>query len=106
MGAGFSEKGLLVVQAKTKRQRYLEENMPALTDVGREDLAYTCMHLGVQVLKTMHWQDAVRHMKYLNSAISQYSISKTHLCGLPWKKRLHLQMIRYLFVPVCFLHSI
>ena len=68
MGAGFSEKGLLVVQAKTKRQRYLEENMPALTDVGREDLAYTCMHLGVQVLKTMHWQDAVRHMKYLNSA--------------------------------------
>jgi glycosyltransferase involved in cell wall biosynthesis len=106
MGAGFSEKGLLVVQAKTERQNYIEKVMPKLTDIGRTDLVYTCMHLGVQVLRTMHRKDAVRYLKYLKSTIRTYPLGKTYLRTLTWKKRLHLRMLRCLFVPVCLLHSI
>lgn len=106
MGAGFSEKGLLVIRAKTERQDYIEKVMPKLTDIGRTDLAYSCMHLGVQVLRTMRRKDAVRYLKYLKSTIKTYPIGKTYLRKLTWKKRLHLQMLRYLFAPVCLFHSI
>ena len=106
MGAGFSEKGLLVIRAKTERQDYIEKVMPKLTDIGRTDLAYSCMHLGVQVLRTMRRKDAVRYLKYLKSTIKTYPIGKTYLRKLTWKKRLHLQMLRYLFSPVCLFHSI
>ena len=106
MGAGFTEKGLLVVRAKTERQAYIEEYAPKLTDVGRADLVYTCMHLGIQVLKTMHRKDAVRCMKYLKSTVKSYPIGKKYLRTLAWKKRLHLWMIQSIFVPTCWLHSI
>lgn len=106
MGTGFSEKSLLVVQAKTERQNFIEEVMPKLTDIGRSDLVYTCMHLGIQVLKTMRWKDTMHHLKYLKNTIKSYPISKEYLQLLPLKKRLHLRMLYYLFVPVCLLHSI
>ncbi len=106
MGMGFTEKSLLVVKAKTERQNYIESIMPKLTDVGRTDLTYTCMHLGIQVLKTMSWKNAARYMKHLECTIKSYPISKEYLRTLTWKKRLHLRTLRSLFVPVCLLHSI
>ena len=106
MGTGFSEKSMLVVNAKVKRQVYIEKAMPILTDIGRTDLTYTCMHLGIQVLKSMHWTDAIRQMKYLKRAINDYPIGKNHLLTLPWKQQLHLIMLRLMFIPVCWLHSI
>lgn len=106
MGVGFTEKGLLVIQAKTERQNYIENVMPELTDLGRTDLVYTCMHLGIQVLKNMCRKDTVPRMKYLKDTVKSYPISKKYLSTLTWKKKLHLQLLRYLFVPTCWLHSI
>lgn len=106
MGVGFSEKRLVVVRAKIERQAYLEKAFPDLSDIGRMDLAYTCMHLGVQVMKTMNQKDAAQSMKYLKDTIRTYSISAEYLHTLGWKKRLHLQLLRHFFVPVCLLHSI
>ncbi len=106
MGAGFSETSLLVVRAKVERQRYIEESIPGLVDVGRTDLIYTCMHLGIQILDTMNYKDAVRYMRYLKDTIKKYPISKSYLCVLPLRQRLHLMMLRNLFVPVCWIHSI
>ena len=106
MGVGFSERRLSVVRAKIERQNYVERVMPNLTDVARTDLVYTCMHLGIQVLKTMHRRDAVRCMKHLNVTVKCYPIGKAYLHTLTWKKRLHLWMLQYLFVPTCWLHSI
>ena len=106
MGVGFSEKRLVVVQAKIERQVYIEKVFSNLTDIGRADLAYTCMHLGVQVVKTMRLKDSARYMQHLKSTIKSYPISRKYLRTLTWKKRLHLQMLRYMFVPVCLLHSI
>lgn len=106
MGVGFSEKSLLVIQAKTERQNYIEKVIPKLTDIGRADLVYTCMHLGIQVLKTMRRKDVAHYMKYLKGTIKSYPISKAHMHTLTWRQSLHLRMIRSLFVPVCLLHSI
>ena len=106
MGAGYSEKSLLVVKAKTERQKYLEKSMPSLTDMGRTDLVFTCMHLGIQVVKTLCMKEAAQHMKHLKRTIMSYPISNKHLCTLSWKRRLHLRMLRLFFVPVCMLHSI
>ena len=106
MGAGFSEKSLLVIQAKAERQNYIENTMPKLSDIGRMDLAYTCMHLGVQVAKTMRRKGGASYMKYLKDTVKSYPISRKYLHTLTRKKRLHLQMLRYMFVPVCLLHSI
>ena len=106
MGAGFSENSLLVIQAKTERQKYIEKTMPDLTDIGRTDLTYTCMHIGIQVLKTLRRKDAARYIKHLKSTIRNHPISKKFLRTLPWKKMLHLRMIQTMFVPMCLLHSI
>ena len=106
MGAGFSEHNLLVVQAKTERQNYIEKYIPALTDASRTDLTFTCMHLGIEIVKSMTWKNASSHMKYLKNTIKTYPISKKHLSTLSWKQRLHLKMIRFFFAPVCFLHSL
>ena len=106
MGVGFSEKRLMVVRAKTERQEYIEKMMPDLTDVGRVDMVYTCMHLGIQVLKNMCRKDIVRCMTYLKDTVKSYPIGKVYFRTLTWKKRLHLRMLQFFFVPTCWLHSI
>lgn len=106
MGAGFSEKSLLVVQAKTERQAYIEKAVPQLADYGRADLTYTCLHLGVRVLQTMGRRDSVRYMNYLKDSIKNYPIGKAYMRTLSWKKKLHLMMLHFFFTPVCWVHSI
>lgn len=106
MGAGFSEKSLLVVQAKIERQSYIEETMPELKDIGRTDMIYTCMHLGVPVIESMSRKDAAHYIKYLKCIIKRYPIGRNYLRELPYKQQLHLQMLQTLFGPVCWLHSI
>ena len=105
MGAGFSEKSLVVVQAKIERQIYIERSMPNLIDVGRTDLTYTCMHLGTQLIKSIRRKDTVLHLKYLRNIVRSYPVGKKYLSILPWKKRLHLRLIKDFFVPICLLHS-
>ena len=97
---------MLVVDAKIERQVYIEKVMPTLTDIGRTDLTYTCMHLGIQVLRSMQWHDAICKIKRLKHTLKSYPIGKKHLRTLPLKQRLHLIMLRFMFVPVCLLHSI
>lgn len=106
MGVGFSEKRLVVVGAKTERQNYIDRYIPELTDVSRVDLSYTCMHLGVQVVRGMPCREAIKYLKYLKTTVRSYPIGRTYLCTLPRKKRLHLQMLHTWFIPICLLHSI
>lgn len=106
MGAGFSKRSLLVVKAKIERQLFIEEIMPNLTDVGRLDLTYTCMHLGIQILKSMNHKDAIHFMKQLKCTIRKYPISKKHLRILSLKQRLHVQLLKTFWYLVCWLHSI
>lgn len=106
MGAGFSETRFAVIQAKTERQKYVEAQMPRLKDTGRVDMVFTCMYLGIEVFKAMGRKDAARWMKYLKDTVKSYPIGKAYLHTLRWKKRLHLWMLQYFFVPVCLLHSI
>ena len=106
MGAGFSEKRVqLVIQAKIELQSYLEEFMPALKNTGRVSLAYTCMDLGVQVLKQMPHNTANKYLKQLKYTTKNYSLNWKYLRTLPRKRRLHLYLIQHFFVPVCWLHS-
>lgn len=106
MGAGFTEKSLLVIRAKMERQQYIEEALPELTDLGRVDLAYTCMHLGMGLFKAMTSTEAAHHMKYLQKTVKSYPIGKAYLRKLQWKQRLHLWLIQHFFVPTCSLHSL
>lgn len=106
MGAGFSERRLLVINAKAERQQYIEKQFPDLTDLGRADMVYTCMHLGIEVFQHAQRKDIFRYINYLKDIVKRYPISKKYLRTLPWKKQLHLQMLQTLFVPVCMLHSI
>lgn len=106
MGVGFTKKRLLVVQAKTERQLFIETVMPNLTDVGRLDLIYTCMHLGIQILKSMKRKDAISYMEQLKSTIKEYPISRNYLRMLPRKQRVHVQLLKLFWYPVCWMHSI
>lgn len=106
MGTGFSKKSLLVVQAKIERQLFIEEVMPNLTDLGRLDLTYTCMHIAIRILKSMNYKEAVSYMQELKCTIRKYPISKEylHMCSI--NQRIHVQLLRMFWYPVCWLHSI
>ena len=106
MGAGFTKQSIVVIHAKIERQDYIENNLPALTDVGRADLAYSCMHKGIGFLVSMPRKEAKTYIKYLKSVIKKYPISKTHLQKLPRNKRVHLRMIRHFFVLTCRMHGL
>ena len=106
MGAGFTEKRFVVIQAKTERQKYIEAHMPRLKDTGWADMVFTCMYLGIEALKAMGRKDAARWMKYLKDTVKSCPISKGYLRTLRWKQRLHLWMIRSFFKQTCLLHSL
>lgn len=106
MGTGFSKNSLLVVQAKTERQIFIEKVMPNLTDEGRIDLTYTCMHIAIRLLKSVTYNEAVSYMKELKCIIRKYPIRKEYLHALPFNKRIHLLFLKRFWFPVCWLHSI
>ena len=106
MGAGFTEKRFVVIQAKIERQKYIEANMPRLKDTGRADMVFTCMYLGIEALEAMGRKDADPCMKYLKDTVKSYPIGKGYLRTLRWKQRLHLWMIRSFFKQTCLLHSL
>ncbi len=106
MGIGFSKMSLLVVQAKIERQLFIEEVMPNLTDLGRLDLTYTCMHIAIRILKTINYKEAISYMQELKCTIRKYPISKEYLNMLSIKQRIHVQLLRMFWYPVCWLHSI
>ena len=106
MGVGFSKNTLLVVQAKTERQIYIEKEIPNLTDLGRLDLTYTCMHIAVRSLKALKYKEAKSYMQELKCTIKKYPISKEYLQVLPVKQRIHVQLLRLFWYPICLLHSI
>lgn len=106
MGAGFSTNSLLVIQAKSERQSFIEEFMPNLTDLGRKDLNFTCMHIAISILQTMKYKESIYYLYKLKKIIKKYPLKKEFLHTLPFKQKIHLQLLRKFWYPVCWLHSI
>ena len=106
MGARYLTKGLLAVQAKKERQEYIENAFPALTNISRMDLHYTCLYQGMPLLKILFSKGTMQHMKYLKNTIREYPIAKEYLHTLTKKKRFRLKMLRTFFVLTCLLQSI
>ena len=69
MGKRYSLKRLDAVEAKVRRQEYLEENMPELAAKGRVNLAFTCM---------WHGQMAIQDMSRIEKRHALSTLSRTY----------------------------
>ena len=86
MGEHYSLKRLDAVEAKCRRQTYLETNMPELASKGRINLMFTCLYhgqLGLLHLRGKERRQALHRLKSIarNCKFTEYdyhNIKQTH----------------------------
>lgn len=73
MGDQYSLKRLDAVEAKARRQKFLETEMPNLMCKGAHNLLFTCMYHGQNAILYLSSQDKKEAMAYLNTVVSEIS---------------------------------
>jgi hypothetical protein len=71
MGAG---KRLQAVEARVQRHTYVESRFPALAELSRKDLWFTCIYQGQLSLREMDRPEANRSLEYLRDVLRSHPI--------------------------------
>lgn len=106
MGERYSLKRLDAVEAKVFRQRYLENVMPELKEVGKLNLTFTCLYHGQLALHQLNRQEQNTALDYLKKVIDSNRLEKTDLIGLSLTHRTWLKLSQVSFVVTCRLRNI
>ena len=106
MGEGYSLRRLDAVEAKTRRQEYLEAHMPKLAGKGRVNLLFSCMWHGQMALKNLNKQDAAEVFGRLNRTIKEHFPKKADLCGMKMTHKVWIWMCRLAFKRACMLRNL
>lgn len=101
MGEGYSLKRLDAVEAKKRRQMYLEESMPELAEKGRVNLAFTCMYHGQLALKWLDEKECV--FNFLRNVISVNCLLHIEMMRVPIMHHVWIKMagINLRFTCLC-----
>lgn len=76
MGERYSLKRLDAVEAKKRRQDYLEETFPELSSKGKIDLFFTCLYHGQLVLRLLTGDEKKQAFLYLKEIINSNTLKK------------------------------
>ena len=106
MGEGYSLRRLDAVEAKTRRQAYLEAHMPKLAAKGRVNLLFSCMWHGQMALEHLHKQDADQVFGRLRRTIKEHFPKKADLCGMKMTHKVWIWMCRPAFKQTCMLRKL
>ncbi len=71
MGEEYSLKRLDAVEAKSKRQTFLETEMTCLANKGAYNLLFTCMYHGQNAIKYLSGKDKEDAMEFLKGVVSE-----------------------------------
>ena len=77
MGAAYSLKRLDAVEAKCRRQTFLEKEMPEHAPSGRVNLWFSCLYHGQEALKNLKGRELSYAFGFLKKALYEYPVS----CG-------------------------
>ena len=106
MGEGYSLKRLDAVEAKCRRQKFLETTMPQHSRTARIDLWYTCIYHGQQVLKNLEGDEKKKAMDFLSKVIEEYPLKKADYRSMSLKRKFWLIMAEKQFLRTCLIRNI
>lgn len=101
MGEEYSLKRLDAVEAKVRRQEYLEREMPELAAQGRIDLAATCIYHGQMALKHLSRDEQRTAFACLEKTRERFPLPRKDYILLKPSHRLWLDLARVSLRMVC-----
>lgn len=107
MGEAYSLKRLDAVEAKVRRQVYLEENMPELAERGRINLLFTCIYHGQMALKWVEYKKECKHIfAILRKIIKGHLAKKSILKQLKLIHRLWIVLASFSLPLTCRIRNV
>ncbi|MBE5798416.1 MAG: glycosyltransferase [Clostridiales bacterium] len=101
MGEAYSLKRLDAVEAKARRQAYLEENMPELAEKGRINLLFTCMWHGQMAMRSMNKSQEKQAIEILERIMREYPIMADEIKKMKASWRIWYILARISLPLVC-----
>lgn len=101
MSEAYSIRRLDAIEAKCRRQLFLEANYPHLAASGKINLLFSCLYHGQQALRSMEKKARVPVLRYLQGIMQRYPLTKDEQAGLSLKYKLWLNSANYQFTLIC-----
>lgn len=106
MGDTYSLKRLDAVEAKVRRQEYLDVNMPELSGKGRVDLIFTCLYHGQCALRYLDRPNQKTALDILKEILKDHKVQIHDLRTITFLNSLWLTMACIAFKKTCLLRNI
>ena len=71
MGEKYSLKRLDALEAKMRRQKYIEQEYPSLRDIAKNNLFVSCISQGQMSLMELKGEQLFKAKKYINAIVKQ-----------------------------------
>lgn len=101
MGEGYSLKRLDAVEAKERRQAFLEAEMPSLASRGRINLFFSCLYHGQQAVKYLRGNEKRQAVARLEKTVARWPLTREDRKSLRFTHRLWAELAGGSFVMTC-----
>ncbi len=101
MGETYSKKRLDAIEAKVRRQAYLDQSIPELSGKGKINLLFTCLYHGQLALKHLQGSDKKSVYAYLRSVIRQTPLTGKEMVHLSALHRGWLWLAQHSLALTC-----
>lgn len=101
MGVGFNLKRLDALEAKQRRQEYLENHYPSLSAMSKVNLFTSCIYSGQMTLKYLKGEQKRKAMRIIEMVQSASRPVKQEFDSLPGSEKLWIQMAKANFWMLC-----
>lgn len=105
MGEGYSIKRLDGIEAKCLRQDFLNQYYPEISDIGLQNLYFSCIYNGQQALHYLNKKDADQVFEILTNFLSAYPLNRGPLKKQKTSHRIWLQIANKSLVSVCLIRN-
>lgn len=105
MGKSYNIKRLDALEAKSLRQKYIEENFPMLVSHAKVNLFGSCIFACQSVMKFMSGEDKKKAKKIIKNYVNKYKLSKAELKLLKGKNWMWFAFANYCFFLCCKIRS-
>lgn len=106
MDEAYSVRRLDSIEAKCRRQIYLEANYPQFVTAGKINLLFSCLYQGQLALRSMKKEARIPVLRYLQNTTLTHPLTKEEQAKLSLIHRLWLIGARHAFILVCRIRNI
>ncbi len=101
MGTSYNIKRLDALEAKSLRQKYMEEKFPSLANQAKVDLFASCIFAYQCVMKFMSGEDKKKAKHIIKDYVKKYKLSKEELCMMNGNTRIWFAFANINFFMCC-----